>query len=698
MGTFLDAGGLDPEQKTRPQSRANANASTSAPRTFLDSANAASARPVTSSPDSSSVSPRTFLDGVAPANAPKDRRRIDLSRLGKLLDAQRAGSQEAIFHGGSSDENRKRLREKLGIEADYKDPKLFGTIDQPEWATHLERGLVDTAVDTISDPLTYESFGTGAIGKLGLKALGAGAKLLPAPARQAIAATRNAAQDAFSYGGAAQRVVGQAGVDTAIGALSKHATRAKLAEDVLAKRFDELHKGLTNDEWADVLRIRNAELPHGDVPQIVVERANALKTFTNQLQKMRGGSAYREHYIPGTAEANEVRADRPASRINLLEQPYDVHELQRDRFAVDASRLGEHNDAFRGAIRSAMRQQMGRDLSEELGKYFGGKIPTEVRALFDREIPASGSGRSFGDYWRGVVALPKSAIVGTSPRHMVNIADLLSQRSLSALPEAAMNAARIVAKPSQRANILDRGIELGAISPTSERTTPIADWLGKMGVVGALPAKAMRAMNDATWAFDDAAVQALAKRNAARGMTGYTAGRQARRDLVDYEHVSPFTEKARNLMPFATFNTQTPGNVLRAVAQDPMRIEALDRASAGTYTGGTYTAGDGRKFKLHNPTADIGRLDPAEFARRTIADPIRAVLDFAGATAEGKKHYFEYGQDTHDPKTAAKLFVNALFAGVPGAREALSQGGLGPFKPRSILEDLFAGSTGISIR
>jgi len=559
--------------------------------------------------------------------------------------------------------------------------------------------------------LTYESLGTGALAKVGIKGVGAARALLPRNAANVVDALAARAQDVFTHGGAAKRAVGQEGLDHAIGAMSKHATRDQLRTTVLTKRFGAIRGGLSNDEWADVLRIRNGELPHGEVPPVVLERAKALKSFTDQLQELRGGERYRENYIPGLRDAEEVATDRAGHSHNLLDRPLDVHEIQRDRFAVDPARLDEHTAAFHGAIRSASRQQMARGLEEELGAKYGrfatatgpgaAKVPDAVRALFDRASPATGAmrgdGQVLGDAWRGVVGLPKSAIVGTSPRHIFNIADLLSQHSVAALPEALVNAARISMKPAARGDILSKGIELGAISPSAERDAPVVDFLGKLGIVGKVAAKPLRAMNDLTWHFDDAAVQALAKKYEKAGYKGYSAGRQARRDLVDYEHVSPFTKALKNAAPFAVFNSQIPGAVVRAIGKDPAQAAVRNRLTDGLYYGGEVDTPDGKHIRLYNPTAEIGRADPAAFARKTIADPVRFGVDFAGATAEGKRHFFEYGHDTHDPKEAAKLLLNALLGGVPGAREALQQSGAGVFKKRDWVRDLIQGSTGVGL-
>lgn len=151
-------------------------------------------------------------------------------------------------------------------------------------------------------------------------------------------------------------------------------------------------------------------------------------------------------------------------------------------------------------------------------------------------------------------------------------------------------------------------------------------------------------------------------------------------------------------MPLIVSPKPAPQIADESAARDPAKpahAEALNRLSGGTYTRGTYETGDGKVLKLYNPTADVGRLDPAGFLRKTLADPVRFGLDFAGATAEGKKHFYEYGHNTHDPKDAGKLLINAALGCVPGSRELLQQGGLGLFKPRDWLRSLLQSSTGI---
>lgn len=132
----------------------------------------------------------------------------------------------------------------------------------------------------------------------------------------------------------------------------------------------------------------------------------------------------------------------------------------------------------------------------------------------------------------------------------------------------------------------------------------------------------MHKVNDATWAFDDAAV------------------------------------------PFATFNTQIPGAVAKAVARNPARIEAANRASGDALLGGDAQLGD-KKARLYAPSAEVGRAigDPLSFARKSAADPVRALASIVGLSANDRKKYFTYGLDPWTQGGATKILLNMAAPG-----------------------------------
>jgi hypothetical protein len=820
---------------------------------------------------------------------------------GDVLDFQRAKTQEMIFHGGSSDENRRRLREKIGIEHDYEDPKFLG-VQVPEWATHLGRGLTDTALDTVTDPLTYETMGGSLIAKgakglagLGGRAIDAATKApfvgdKVAAARSGAGALYNAAHDYFVPAGAATRAHGQEAVDFAMGADAKTAARSDELDRRLQKSYDAIRSNLNDTEFAEALQIRNGErqarsnegrllvspkaeaaaaalkqltksayalradesgqrrianyvgTPRPATAKTIITKrapapteadtstleglADSFRADTNKYLTARssagvnlprpgsapstragqtltdedardawddyvktpavakayaamspeaklaartnyirsaiasngagtkldpdrilatggraiidkserkrrliaraastpfeispelrefagqpgtlGAKQYRRDYVAGPREAAEVDPDKEAGSFNRMD-PFDPNAEQREQITIDPKQHELYDQAMRGSLANTAKQVGASELRKELKDRFGGAVPQEIDDLFKVSTRATGEARTTADkaldVWRGVISLPKAAIVGLSPRHMFNIANLLSAHSLSAIPEAVVTAAMLMKDPEQRYEILRKGIELGAIGGKSaEHDVPLADLIarapGVLAPIGKKIAGGIGNMNRATWAFDDAAAQALAKRHEAAGMTGYSAGRSARKDLVDYNNVSKFTEQAKNVMPFATFNTSIPGAVGGALLRNPARIEATNRATGGAYLGDHPEIG-GHQISLHAPTAEIGAGDLTGFTRKSLADPVKGVLDLFGLSAEGKKHFWTYGQDLHDPKKFAEFLLSMGVSPIPGAQEALSTLGLSAFKPRNFAEGIMQNSTGLDVK
>jgi hypothetical protein len=87
---------------------------------------------------------------------------------------------------------------------------------------------------------------------------------------------------------------------------------------------------------------------------------------------------------------------------------------------------------------------------------------------------------------------------------------------------------------------------------------------------------------------------------------------------------------------------------------------------------------------MYSPTSEVGAGDVASFARKSLADPIKGAADLAGLTAEGKRHYFTYGQNLRDPKDLAEFLTQIGLSGVPMSGELLSALGLSGFKPEDL--------------
>ena len=430
-----------------------------------------------------------------------------------------------------------------------------------------------------------------------------------------------------------------------------------------------------------------------------------------------------ENYFPGI---HEEGAGAPAHSLNLLKQSA-AHLMQREgQHVIPPDATAEQvMEALQGRAQSGARMATSRRLEQEVRKTLGLKageeVPPEIADLFNINVRATGAARTpaekWADRWRTVVTAPKAAVVGTGPRHIANIANLALNQpgGIQASARALPTFAKLMAKPGDRNAILKSGINLGAIEPNPERSTAVIDLLKKLPGPLSLPGKAMEASNRATWSFDDAMAQALAEQNVKRGMKGYQAGRAARRGLVDYENLSPFAEKAKNVMPFASFNTSLPKAVASGVLSDPMRAAFLSRLTGGAMYGSDYNA-NGTNFRSYLPTGEIGRLanstrEPFKYARKSLSQGVTVP---AGALESAFEHgigipkgYFQphgkypaelpfstYGQDPLTKQGLASLLLQLGVSGVPLGQQGLSQTGMGRFKPQSVLDYLLLSGGG----
>src|SRR5215469_3874426 len=89
-----------------------------------------------------------------------------LKNIGDILDYQHAALAQFLFGGGDEDANRAALRHAIGL-----DPKGFlaslpaGMGGAYKDAPLPVQGLVDFALDTVTDPLTYETMGDSVLVK-----------------------------------------------------------------------------------------------------------------------------------------------------------------------------------------------------------------------------------------------------------------------------------------------------------------------------------------------------------------------------------------------------------------------------------------------------------------------------------------------------------------------------------------------------
>lgn len=645
-----------------------------------------------------------------------------VSRVSSALDAQRFTAAKAAGLGNTTDEQMTNLRKKLGVEQDYQDPRLFGVIPQPPALHHAEQGVFDAALGTVTDPLTAETLGLGAIPRLGAKLMAPLARAGTAIAQKSPTTGKLAAgvHDYFTFGGAAKRAVGKPVVNEALGAESEAMTAGRTRRALYNKMVDTALKGTTDEEKMRVFRWMDGQLPISALSPKEKAAAFGMDRWRRRMEQVGGITSggimgHRENYFPGLRDAVE---GREAHTYNPLDA-FSHHALQREgQFVLGPNATAKNSmEALRGYNASLESAGTGMKFDALLRKTLkipeGQPIPAEIHDLFNRQIRATGNKRSAGeiarDIARGVVTAPKAAIVGTGPGHMANILNLTlgNPGGAKAAMQGAGTFAKLIAKPGERANILRPGAKLGALNPSAEKHTALIDLLASAPGPLSLPGRAMQGMNRATWSFDDAMAQALAQQFQKQGFKGYQAGRKAREGLVDYEHVSPFTEHLKNVLPFASFTGALPKAVAQGILADPMRAAFANRATGGGFYGSDFDTPLGR-FRGYGPTQEIGRAEPKDYIRKqavpyTIgesalgsylakasgAEPKPGSRDYAARERDIRKlaNFPTYGQNPLNPKDAKSLALGAALMGIPYGRQAQGAAGMGPF-PKQSLQDM----------
>ena len=671
-----------------------------------------------------------------------------VGKIAQALDAQRFAVAQKAGLGNTTDEQMTNLRTKLGIEKDYQDNKLFGLIPQPQPLHHFEQGLVDAALGTLTDPLTLETLGAGPLLKVAARAaagteMGARAgaaaskaitqaKALPSPLRTA---TRKGVgsmgeevvhggeaipwYDLFTYGGKAKRVHGVETVENVLGTKGRVLTQGDARKALYNRTLDQALHGTTEAEQLNVFHWMNGEIPFERLTKTEQAAAKQMDRWRNNLLRVGQVTApqmvtKRQNWFPGVHPAGE---GTEARTVNLLE-PFDPHLLQRDVKNVPINSAAEGLAALRGAANSraglATGHKLEKAVRETLGTPTGQAIPSEIRDLFDETIRATGNKRDVGqvaaDLWRGLINVPKAAVVGTGIGHIANITSLAANQpgGLRAIASAPKTFAQLMAKPGARNQILKDAIEMGAIGRNSERSTAAIDLLNKLPGPLSFPGKVLQLGNKATWAWDDAITQGLAKNFVQQGryLTPTSAGRAARRALVDYEHLSPFAQASKNVMPFAAFHTSLPKAVAGGIARNPARAAFLSRATGGAMYGSDYDLPGVGTTRSYLPTADIGRAEPFKYARNGLALPVAAPI---GAVESAFEHsiglnprdfqknkyggppklpFTTFGQDPLTPQGAKALLLQLLTSPIPYGRQIQQNAGLGTYKPQQLLDIL----------
>jgi hypothetical protein len=458
--------------------------------------------------------------------------------------------------------------------------------------------------------------------------------------------------------------------------------------------------------------------------QAEIERANTLNDAFKKIQlRVEQAMPRREDYMPWSHEAQAAEeGGTEARKVNLLDRP-DPRAQERENLEV--ANPQQLQRGFTAMAANTGRQVERGVVHEALGDFVN---DPNVRKLFDETIRATGNKRTnvekIQDAWLKAVGYPRAATVSLTPRHGVNILDLLANtvgpdKAPGALKDTMALAAKIVAakSPKEVAALTKEGRELGALSGSYQERKPFFQE-GPLSKVPGLSAWS-RMNNKLVWAIDEAAKVTYAKLIQKSGeATGLRAGALASSRLVDYAHRSPLVNALRYVAPFGTFRGSIPGAVAGGIVRNPARAAFLNRATGGTMYGGKPDKGQ-HGATLYNPTADVGRglSDPGEYLRATLGAPAQAAVvlgqeamsghpgaslqttgeelanlpqslmhgqlpqpgksKYADAVALHTARYMNYGLPID-----LRWILGAAAAGIPEARMALETMGYGQFKPR----------------
>lgn len=664
----------------------------------------------------------------------------EVHNLGDVLDFQRAALQEAIFHKGTSDANRAALRAKMAqLPAKATIPAALYGMPLGEFyrygAKHYDQlphpiqGIYDAILDTGTDPLTLETLDTGALAKVGLRALASPIKALdkahlPVWGPGVVTDLTHAATRLLNFGGDAINKVGRPAANLAIGMLNRQKAESGELFRRLQKMDADIMKGLTKTQTSAVQKIMHGQLPPELEQRVLQDPAIARavskrRELTDNLVRMQavpgsdieerlggkplpkelqpfsgqpgqfGTENYRKRYFPGHMYGKAVDPNQPAREIPLLDAG-NPHVKEQTMFRIASKNVDDFEQAFQGMLKTSARSISANKARAELGKIYGGEenVPHALRDILTIQVPAKGTARTVGqklaESVRGVVGIPKLGIVGTSPIHMFNILSLLILRAPEQVPRAALHLAQIMRAGG------DETKRFEAMLPAIERGIDVATHEKGGTILSKLP------LNRLTWNWDAAAKLALSDKYIKQGMHPIEAGVNASNDLVNYGNRSPLTGALRYFMPFATFAEGGAKAVLGAVAHQPALTEFTNRLTGGKLLGGGNHATDTTSY---HPPANVGR-GPLPYLRGKTSDLVKLPLALAAGAVPGGQGFERWMLSGRTPLGTAADIVTSP---VPYARDILDMiplpGGknVRGYKPDNPVNQAVFSATGISL-
>jgi hypothetical protein len=173
--------------------------------------------------------------------------------VGNAMDAQRYGVAKLLTGKDNTDDQRTAERQAVGTQG------IYDAMGHIPLVGHALQGASDVVQDTVTDPLTYETFGAGPI----LKGLGLADKAAVAMDRVGKAVTDTplgaAVHDFTHWGGAVARDQGTSMVNRLRGTSNLAGATGANVQKKLLEDFDNIDKGLSDTERLRVGKALNGE-------------------------------------------------------------------------------------------------------------------------------------------------------------------------------------------------------------------------------------------------------------------------------------------------------------------------------------------------------------------------------------------------------------------------------------------------------
>jgi hypothetical protein len=433
-----------------------------------------------------------------------------------------------------------------------------------------------------------------------------------------------------------------------------------------------------------IVRVRKAALPAKPYELPPNLREFAQDTGNATLDK------FRKKYVTGLNTSTKDAADSLGFTVKP-EDYFNPNLLTRGEFAINPGQIGEHVDALLRSLGNAGRAVGSARLNRRLRDAFGGEIPHDVSEALEKQFGATGENRDdltkLLDLGRKVTGYGKSAQTQFTPFHAANVFMLHLLNNAERTPQVLSRFAKMLANrnnPEKLYELMRPGVERGAIGPAKDQ----ASMFSKVPVLGPWT----KAMGDITWGLDNAVKTEYSKRLG----DGYSAGRRASEDLIDYRNPSDFSRNVLSLLSkFPTYRSQLFPAVIKSVLRDPRRAAALMRATGGVATGDEIPLGNGHRLKSYTAVADAGRAlgDHMGYVRSTLGDPQKALLTLLGIGHGHNSKYFTYGHDVD-----LRALLDYAAGGIPEGRDVLNEAGQGIFPGRGIGNDLLFGVSGTAVK